>query len=57
MKIVTLCSNCAENYFSAGYKVSVMRFKTTTEKHPKCDYCGARVRDGLEQYMIERKKP
>lgn len=57
MRILTLCSQCVADYFSASYKVSALRFKTTTEKKQKCEYCGQRIRDGLEQYMIERKKP
>ena len=57
MKILTLCSNCAENYFSTGYKVSALRLKTKTEKKPRCEYCGQRIRDGLEQYKIDKKKP
>lgn len=47
MKILTLCSKCAEVYSTGGYKVSALKFRTTTEKKPKCEYCGQRIRDGL----------
>lgn len=57
MKILTLCSKCAEEYQLGGYKVTPQRFNTTTEKKPKCEHCRQQLRYGLEQYKVEKKKP
>lgn len=56
MKILTLCSKCAEVYSTGGYKVSALKIRTTTEKKPKCECCRQRPRYGLEQYMIGKGK-
>lgn len=56
MKILTLCSKCAEVYSTGGYKVSALKFRTTTEKKPTCECCRQRPRYGLEQYMIGKGK-